>query len=63
MTFKLEFNTDNAAFDEGPHTESAGILKAVAQKVILGMRAGHIHDTNGNKIGRWELDHEDAYDE
>ena len=63
MTFKLEFDTDNDDFYEAPHAQTSGILRNVAQKVILGHRYGLIHDTNGNKVGQWKLDHEDAYDE
>lgn len=59
MTFKLEFDTGNDAFYEVPHVEVSGILRNVAQKVVLGRRSGPIHDTNGNPIGSWKLDHED----
>lgn len=63
MTFKLEFDTGNDAFYQAPHAEVSGILRGVAQKVILGMRSGPIYDTSGNKVGHWKLDHEDKDEE
>lgn len=60
MSFLLEFDTDNAAFDETPSLEVVAIMKRVTNKIAMGLRDGPIHDTNGNKIGRWELDHEEA---
>jgi hypothetical protein len=63
MRFKLEFDTDNDDFFEAPHSAVSGILRIVAQKIVFGLRNGPVYDNNGNTIGRWELDHEDAYNE
>lgn len=54
--FKLEFGTDNAAFDDidGP-AEIRRILKEIAGRIVLGSTSGNIHDINGNKIGHYEL--------
>lgn len=56
--FKLEFTTDNAAFegDDGAN-EVARILKKIANAVSGdGSEGGTIHDFNGNKVGQWSLD-------
>jgi len=56
--FKLEFSTDNAAFDDDVQGEVARILRAVAD----GLEDGPIlnterpvRDVNGNTVGSWEL--------
>ena len=57
--FKLEFSTDNAAFNEGGENgrfyEVADILLRVAQCVQAGALGGAVQDSNGNTIGRWSL--------
>lgn len=54
--FKLEFKTDNAAFDdEYPENEIARILREVHNRVYEGASAGPILDSNGNTVGLWEL--------
>ena len=55
--FKMEFATDNAAFDDMPATECARILRDIARKIETGERldGGPIRDINGNRIGHWEL--------
>lgn len=56
MAFILAFETDNAAFDDAPEIETRSILLHVAKMVAHGNVAGVVHDTNGNKIGRWHFD-------
>lgn len=55
--FKLEFATDNAAFDDNPGHEAARILREIAAKLDRGddLGGGPVRDSNGNKVGRWEL--------
>ena len=54
--FKLEFSTDNAAFDgDLKWMEIDSILRAVADRAGDGQTSGLIRDSNGNRIGQWEL--------
>lgn len=55
--FKLRFDTDNAAFDDGNgQAEIARILRELADK-IAGQHgeegAGRVHDINGNSVGTY----------
>lgn len=52
---KIEFSTDNAAFDESCYAEIKRILDNIAEDVRIGCDCGSIMDINGNKIGSWEL--------
>ena len=53
---KIEFSTDNAAFDEhGVYWESKRILENIIEDIRLGCDCGSIMDINGNKIGEWSL--------
>lgn len=58
--FKLEFETDNAAFGENAGDmahEVVRILLAVSERVWdHRLIEGNIHDANGNKVGSWSLD-------
>lgn len=54
--FTLKIDTDNAAFSEDPGYEVASILKKIVQKLERGETEGVAMDTNGNKVGRWELE-------
>ncbi len=58
MTMKLEFETDNAAFDEYPAEETSLILHDIADRVEAGDMSGDIRDTNGNRIGHYEFETE-----
>lgn len=53
--FKIEFSTENAAFDEYGDAEVSRILEEIAHKVRCGYDHGTIIDINGNKIGFWEM--------
>jgi hypothetical protein len=59
MSFKLEFETDNAAFEEGdcPEVEIVRILRDVAATVadLDGTKSGNVVDSNGNTVGSWSL--------
>ncbi len=59
-TFRLQFTTDNAAFDELPGVEIATILQrlsicvAAAPALQPGDECIPLHDTNGNRVGEAE---------
>lgn len=54
--FKVEFATDNAAFED-VNSEVARILRDLADKVDSGTRTdGRVMDYNGNAVGKWSLD-------
>ena len=66
MEFKLQFNMDNAAFSEDDGSiipqiwkrknEVAGILNKVTDDYRDGREAGTIRDSNGNTVGKWEIE-------
>lgn len=54
--FKLQFETDNAAFDEeNREHEVARILREVADLVEGGSDTNQVRDVNGNRIGGYNL--------
>jgi hypothetical protein len=56
MMFSLQFDTDNAAFeDDNVGLECARILQDIAKQVGRGYQEGRVIDSNGNKVGTWEL--------
>ena len=52
---KIEFKTDNAAFQDGIEEETVRILLVLIQKIGAGLEAGSILDVNGNRIGSWDI--------
>lgn len=50
MTFKLEINCDNAAFEDSPQIEVGRILAELAPEVES---AGNLYDINGNRVGQY----------
>lgn len=55
--FKLEFTTDNAAFDNNAMPgEVARILQWVAGRIKDGHVSGRVIDANGNIVGGYLLD-------
>ena len=55
MEFNLKFSMDNAAFSDYPEGEISSILRKVIKQVDDGNEDGRIGDTNGNKVGKWEV--------
>jgi hypothetical protein len=51
---RIEFDTDNAAFEDFPR-ESARILRNAADRIESGAMIGPLHDLNGNKVGYFEV--------
>lgn len=55
--FKMEFTTDNAAFDGSACSiQCAEILRSVADKIGNGVFEGTLRDVNGNTIGSWSVE-------
>lgn len=53
--FKLEFATDNAAF-EVPFAEIARILRDVAERIERGAVSAPVRDINGNTVGAFAIE-------
>jgi hypothetical protein len=60
--FTLQFETDNAAFEDDMQAEIARILRQLAghaeKHMALEARrrvSGYLRDANGNKVGEWEF--------
>jgi len=54
VTLKVEFETDNAAFEDPG--EAARILHKIADAIEAGSTLGAIHDINGNRIGSYSFE-------
>lgn len=52
---RIQFRTSNAAFQGRRKSESARILREIAEKLEEGHDEGIIQDVNGNKVGSWNL--------
>ena len=52
---KINFDTDNAVFDECCYEEIKRILDRIAEDIRCGHIYGSIIDINGNIIGSWCL--------
>ena len=55
MAFALTFSTDNAAFEDGAATETARILREIADRIEAGDMGGAARDANGNTVGVFAL--------
>ena len=53
---KIQFSTDNAAFEEyGIEYQIEVICERIIQRIKNGETEGKIQDINGNNIGSWSL--------
>lgn len=52
---RVEFDTDNAAFEEALENESARILRVAADLIENGSVSGPLLDANGNTVGFFEV--------
>ena len=52
---KIEFKTDNQAFEDYKEGEIARILCKIARAIENGSTSGSVMDINGNRIGKWEV--------
>ena len=57
--FSLEIRTDNDAFADDPAAEVVRILKGVVTALERGTRGAPLHDINGNRVGRFDLERAD----
>ena len=55
MTFKMEFRTDSAAFNDDQTDEISRILWQITGLVKTGGSKGVIRDVNGTVIGEYEI--------
>ena len=57
MAIKIQFDTDNAAFDDAPASEIGRILRKLADDIEQtgGEPYTVIHDINGNRIGECQI--------
>jgi hypothetical protein len=55
MSFKMQFETDNAAFEGDPAPEIARILRQTAEAIESGCAHSLVKDVNGNTVGQWKL--------
>ena len=55
--FKLEIDTNSAAFEGEPGLEISRILSELSETISMVPRqvAGAIRDLNGKTVGKWEL--------
>lgn len=58
MSFTVTIQTENAAFQDNEATETARILRHIADRLDRGVTAGNAMDLNGNAVGRFVLDAE-----
>ena len=54
MKLTVNISMDNAAFEDPQEIEM--ILSVVGAKAANGQRGGKIMDSNGNTVGRWDID-------
>ena len=58
MKFECNINMDNDAFAHDPHFALSQIIKKIAKEVdefVCEERTKTIWDSNGNKVGTWEI--------
>lgn len=55
MKFALEIHMDSAAFADGEGAELYALLGDVRTVVAMGLRGGIVRDSNGNRVGAWEI--------
>ena len=53
MKFMIEIRTDNSAYEESFYDEIIANLQLVISMVDSQHKTGVIHDTNGNKVGKF----------
>ena len=56
MAFTLRIETENDAFACGADFQVARLLRQCAARVEAGHTEGNLRDSNGNTVGRFELE-------
>lgn len=56
--FKMNFSTENAAFDDRPEMEIADIFAQTMKRIRNGQKSGRVLDSFGNTIGEWSMTEE-----
>ena len=51
----IEFDMDNAAFDDDFPREVSQVLGKIAAQFSDGAGHGPVYDSNGNRIGDWKV--------
>lgn len=59
-TFKIEFETGNQAFKSNDNREIIDILNRIVQSLSQGNFAGNIRDSDGNTVGYWAYNGQQA---
>jgi hypothetical protein len=59
----MEVDCDNAAFDDIPASELAGIIEKARRAIMRGQFDGVCYDSNGNRVGEWAVTGERPSDE
>ena len=52
MSVKINFKTDNAAFEDP--NEIGRVIRMIATQIDSGKTSGIIRDSNGNKVGKFK---------
>lgn len=55
MKFMCEIDMNNDAFNEDPMNEFRNIMRGVTAKVSNGSTSGVLMDSNGNRVGKYEM--------
>ena len=53
---RIQYQIDNAAFDETPLPETKKILNTIIESIGNGAVGGLIQDSNGNGVGAWVIE-------
>lgn len=56
VKFNVSLDSSNAAFQDGVITEIARILDGIVDKMWNGQEGGPVRDSNGNKVGEWNVE-------
>lgn len=60
MHLNLHMSLDNDAFTGDVSEETIMCLHKVIEQLRQGRDWGVIHDTNGNKVGNWDINEEEG---
>ena len=55
VKFNVSLDSSNAAFQDGVITEITRILDGIVDKMWNGQEGGPVRDSNGNKVGEWNV--------